>query len=82
MNCNKAQKLELGQNSTKSLTNFKNLICDKIQQLKLWQNSTTQILTKLKNTNSDQNTISDKSLLLRTTWHLDNRWDVFKAAGL
>ena len=71
------KKIKLGQNSTQSLTNFKNSNSDKIQQLKLWQNSTTQnsksqILIKRK--------ISDKSLLLRTTWHLDNRWDVFEAA--
>ena len=30
--------------------------------------------------NYDYITISDKSHLLRTTWHLDNRWNVFEAA--
>ena len=34
--CNNTKKLELGQSSTQSLTNFKNSKCDKIQQLKLW----------------------------------------------
>ena len=34
-NYNKTQKLELGQNSTQSFTNFKNSNFDKIQQLKL-----------------------------------------------
>ena len=77
MNCNKTEKLELGQNSTQfdktqNVTKFNNSNCDKTQQLKLWQNSKTQILIK--------RTISDKSLLLRTTWHLNNRWDVFEAA--
>ena len=38
----------------------------------MWQNSTTQIPIK--------RIISDKSLLLGTTWHLDNQWDVFEAA--
>ena len=49
---------------TQTVTKFNNLNCDKTQQLKLWQNSKT----------------SHKSLLLRTTWHLDNWWDVFEAA--
>ena len=30
--------------------------------------------------NYDYITISDKSHLLRTTWHLDNQWDIFEAA--
>ena len=30
LNCNKTQKLELRQNLTQSLTNFKNSNCDKI----------------------------------------------------
>ena len=79
--CNKTENLEFGQNSTQSLTNFKNSNCDKFQQPKLWQNSTTEIMTKLKKTQIlSKRTISDKSLLLRTTWHLNNRWDVFEAA--
>ena len=35
LNCNNTEKLELGQNSTKSLTNFKNSNCDKILQIKM-----------------------------------------------
>ena len=35
LNGNKTQKHELGQNSTQSLTNFKDSNCDKIQQIKL-----------------------------------------------
>ena len=64
----------MGQSSTQSLTNFKNSNCEKIQQLKLGQNSKTQILIERK--------ISDKSLMLRTSWHLDNQWDVFEVAIL
>ena len=79
LNCNKTEKLEFGQNSTQSMKNFKtqtvtkfnNSNCDKTQQLKLRQNSKTQILSK--------RTISDKSLLLKTTWHLENLWDIFEA---
>ena len=55
---------------TQTVTKFNNSNCDKTQQLKLWQNSKTQILIK--------RTFFDKSLLLRTTWHFDNRWDVFE----
>ena len=61
---------------------LKNSNCDKTQKLKLWQ---------LKNSNCDktqnvklwQNSIYDKSLkslLVRTTWHLDNGCDVLWAA--
>ena len=35
------------------------------------------MLKKLKNSNSDNTQFQNlKSLLVRTTWHLDNRWDV------
>ena len=44
LNCNKTQKLELGQISTQSLTNFKNSNGDQIQQ----------IVTKLNNSNGDK----------------------------
>ena len=38
-------------------------------------------MTKLKkNPIFIKRTISDKILLVRTTWHLDNRWNVFEAA--
>ena len=78
--CNKTQKLELGQNSTQSLKNFKTATCDKIPQLKLWQNSTTQIVTNLKNSNSKQTNHFRQKFLLRSTWNLDHWWDVFEAA--
>ena len=45
------------------------------QKLNLWQNIETQIVTKLRNSNSDKS-----KLLVRTTWHLYNRWDVLWAA--
>ena len=41
----KNQKLEIYQNSN----------CDKTQELKSWQNSKFQIVTKLKNSNCDEN---------------------------
>ena len=66
LNCNKTQKLELGQNSTESLTNFQISNFDEIQQLKLRQNSTTQNVTKLKNSNCDktqQLRVTDKSFV-------------------
>ena len=51
---------------------LKNYNCDKTQ---------SQIVTKLKNSHYD-NSISDKthSILVRTTWHLDNWWDTLWAA--
>ena len=63
----------------------------KIHKLKLWQNSKTQVvtsqkvkLTKLKkNSNCDKTQFLTnllKSLLVKTTWHLDNKWDVLWAA--
>ena len=69
----KFQKFKLSQNSmTQIVTKPYNLNFDNSYQLILWQNSKTQFLIKWK--------ISDKSLFLRTTWHLNNWWDVFKAA--
>ena len=54
LSCNKTQKLEMGPNSIQS---FSNSNCDKIPQLKLGQNSISD----------KKKTISDNSLLLRTT---------------
>ena len=54
---------------TQTVTKSNNSICVKTQQLKLWQTSKTQIIFK--------RTICDESLLLRTTWHLDNKWQAF-----
>ena len=57
--------------------------------LKLWPNSKTQNVTNLKKGKLWQNSIYDKtqlmtklqtSLLVRTTWHLENRWDDLWAA--
>ena len=78
-NSDKTQKLKLWQNAkiqivtTQMATKLKNIKCDKTE---------TKIVTKLKNSNS-ANLISDKTLnglFARTTWHLDNRWDVLWAA--
>ena len=52
------------------MINFKNSNCDNTLHLKLWQNSKTEILISF----------FYRSLLLRTTWHLDNKWDLFRAA--
>ena len=69
--------LKLWQNSkTKAVTKIKSSYCDNTQRLKLWQNfkiqlwqkSKTQIVKRLQ-----------KSLLVRITWHLDNRWDLLRA---
>ena len=54
------------------MTKFNTSNCDKTQEHKLWQKKLIVI----------KRTISDKSILLRTTWYLDNRWDVFEAALL
>ena len=72
LNWDKIQTKVWQISKTKIVTKFNNLNCDKTQQLNLWQNSKTQNFTK--------RTISDKSLLLRTTWHLNNHRDVFEAA--
>ena len=78
--------------TTQNVTKLKNSKCDKTQKLKLSQNSKTQIVTKLKKASYDkiqfvtklnwwQTSIDDfKSLLVRITWHLDNRWHVLWAA--
>ena len=77
-NCNKTEKRKLRPNSNQSLKNFRNWNWDK--------NLTTQNVTKLNTSTYDKTqnlikrTISDKNMLLRTTWHLNNQWDVFKAA--
>ena len=71
LNWDKTQLKVLKNSTTETVTEFNNSNGDKTQPLKLWQNSTIQILFFF---------LSDKHLLLRTTWHLDNRWDVFEAA--
>ena len=85
----------MGQ-SSKSQTVIKpqNSNCDKTCKLKLWQHlkkhSKTHTVTKL-NLDCDktkkilfgQYSTFDKTckaLFVRTTWHLDNRWDVLLAA--
>ena len=90
-NCDNTQKLKLGKTSkTQIVTKLKNSNsdktqilklcqnsnCDKTQKLKLWQNSKTQIVTKLKISNCDKT----QKVVIGTTWHLNNRWDVLGAA--
>ena len=52
------------------------------QKLKFWQNSITQSGTKLYfwKISIYEKRIFWKGLLVRTFWHLDNRWDVLWAA--
>ena len=57
-------KLQLWQNPNFEKT--QNLNCDKTHKLRLLQNS-----------NGDK---ALKTLLIRTTWHLNNRWDILWAA--
>ena len=88
-NCYKTSivtKLQLLQNSkcdkTQIVTKLKNSNCDKTKK--------NQIATKLKNLNCDETKIMSNinwwqkilliGLLVRTFWHLDNRWDVLWAA--
>ena len=85
-NCDKTQKLKLWQ--------LKNSNCDKTQKLKLWPNSKTPNCEKI-NSNCDKNlklklwqnlTVVIVKILVKTTlthWqpiHIDNRWDVQRAA--
>ena len=66
------QKLEIGLNSTESLTNLKTQIlkkftyshCDKTQKLRFWYKKANPY----------------KSLNLEITGHLDNQWDIVRAA--
>ena len=83
------QKIHLWQNSkTQILTKLNIKNCDQTQKLKLWQiwtaqmwlNSTNQIVTSQIVTNSVTNQFLAKCLLLKTTWHLANQWDVLVAA--
>ena len=74
-NCDKTKKNQI-------LTKLKNSSCDKTQSLKLWQTKKIK-LWKLKKTNCDKTQFMAnflKSLLVRSTWHLDNRWDVLRSA--
>ena len=83
-NCDKTQivtKLKLWQNSkcdkSQIVTEFENLNCNKTQKLKLWQNlkyGKSQFKKKKKKKNFKN------VFLVRTFWHLDNRWDVLWAA--
>ena len=88
-NCDKTQNFKLWQRlKTQIVTTLKNSKCDKIQRLKLWQNSKTLFLIKQKKSNSDKTKKNSspektqfltKSLLVRTTRHLENGWDVLGA---
>ena len=81
-NCDKTQKLKLWL----KLKNCHTLIfLDKSQKLELWQKwRKNQIKTKLKKKNFYDKTKKLKLwrrkkislFLVRTTWQLDNRWDV------
>ena len=53
-NCDKTQKIKLGQNSKTQIVNKfkkKTQIATKLKKFKLWQASKTQIVTKLKKSN-------------------------------
>ena len=61
--------------------NSKTKIMKKLKKNSNCEKTQTQIVTKLKNSTPD-NAISDNTLtnlLVRTTWHLDNPWDVLWA---
>ena len=86
-NCDKTQivrkSLKLKSDKTQIVTKVGNSNFDKTQKLKLWQNLKTKIGTKLeicKNLNLWRPKKLKKGLLVRTFWHLDNRWDVLWAA--
>ena len=68
-------KLKLWQNS-------RTQIMTQLKHSKLWQNSETQIVTvleKLQISIYEEEKKLLKGLLVRTFWHLDNRWDVLWA---
>ena len=81
-NCDNTHKFKLWQNSTQ-IVRRKKLKSNQIKKNSNWDNNSNCEKVKLKlwqpkNLNSDKS-ISDKtynSLLVRTTWHLNNRWDV------
>ena len=57
--------LKLWQLKNSNCDKTQNSNCDKTQILKFWQNSVYEITLKL--------------YLVRTTWHLDNWWNILKA---
>ena len=76
----KLKKHILSQNS--------NLNYDKTQKLKFWLNSNTQIVTKLKTSNCDitkknsryENYQQQQQKIARIVLHLQNWWDLLRAA--
>ena len=75
--CYKTQKFQI-------MTKLQKPNCNKAQKLKLWHNLKIQIATIL-NSNCDKTQKlkwwqNSKLSLVRTTWHLDNQWDLLWAA--
>ena len=85
--CDKTQivtKLKLWEKTQKLKCD--NSECDKTRELKLWQLKNSNYDKTLKKSNWDKSQFMntkkklEKALLVRTFWHLDNRWDVLWAA--
>ena len=79
---NQSVKLQYNSNfeeEKKCYANFKQKLWQHYQT-HYWQNLKTQILKKKKSTTLIINFKTKKSLLVKTTWHLDNHWDVLWAA--
>ena len=53
-------------------------MCDKTKKIKWWQNSKTQIVTVVIVTVVTVAVVT--VAIIKTTWHIDNRWDVLGAS--